>query len=117
MREILQVADVITLVFEAAPVLVTEDGDDSSNVAERVLEHVVFRAAQVRFLPVVLPRLITIDQLKEAKFMLPMLSEHISGRSSAGARSRSSTVIDIPPPVVTLITAFVPSLSRGRNAR
>ena len=49
------------------------------------------------------------------KFMVPMLSEHISGLASSGAARRSSTVMPSPPPVVMLITASVDCLMTGRN--
>ena len=44
---------------------------------------------------------------KKAKFRLPMLSEHISGRKRSPAFRRSSTDIWALPPVVMLITASV----------
>ena len=50
-----------------------------------------------------------------AKFIEPILSEHISGLATSGAASRCSTVMLRPPPVVTLITASVDCLMRGRN--
>ena len=50
-----------------------------------------------------------------AKFIEPMLSEHISGSARSGAASRSSSVISDEPPVVMLITASVACLMRGRN--
>ena len=49
------------------------------------------------------------------KFIEPMLSEHISGLATSGAASRCSTVMLRPPPVVTLMTASVDCLMRGRN--
>src|SRR5919201_1341931 len=44
-----------------------------------------------------------------------MLSEHISGDSFITPASRSSTAMVGDPPVVTLITASVDCLMRGRN--
>src|ERR1700733_5802645 len=50
-----------------------------------------------------------------AKFIEPMLSEHISGEKAAAAAMRSSIVIMKLPPVVMLTTASVDCLMTGRK--
>ena len=50
-----------------------------------------------------------------AKFIEPMLSEHISGEKAAAAAMRSSIVIMKLPPVVMLTTALVDCLMVGRK--
>jgi len=49
------------------------------------------------------------------KFMLPMLSEQISGENVRAAAVRSSSVMPRPAPVVRLITTSLPSWIAGRN--
>src|ERR1700732_2526098 len=55
--------------------------------------------------------------LWNAKFMDPILREHISGENSNAAASRSSGDISGLPPVVRLITASVAVWMVGRNWR
>ena len=67
MREIVEVADVVAFVLEARAVLVAERLDDALDVAKRVAEDVVVGAAEIAFLPIVLPGLVAVGDAGRAQ--------------------------------------------------
>ena len=115
-RQVVQVANVVALVLEAAPVLLPEHREYLRDVAKRVLEDEVFGRTEVWFLPVVFPGLVPVGEREEPEIHAAHVERAHLRAEEAGAFKRSSTVMLRPPPVVTLMIAPLPSLSRGRNA-
>ena len=91
--QIVEMSNVVALEFETDPVALTKVFQDPFDVGPGVAEDVVARGLWIYGFPFVFEFLDAGGHLVRAKFMEPILSEHISGERRRAAAVRASSVI------------------------